>query len=442
MVTREELYRLVWSEPMIKIAERFEVSGSYLARICTLLNVPRPERGYWAKLAVGKAPPQRLLPEPCPGDPLQWSKDGEHFVTPRPKPTAPPRRNPEKKIKIVRSDVHGLIHGARMHFENGRPVDEGAYLKPYKKLLLDVTSSQACLEKALDLANDLYNAFESIGHRVVIAPNDADLGRGSIDEREVPAKPRDRWGYTGIWSPYRPTVVYIGTVAIGLALVEMSENVVLRYVRGKYIRESEYVPPRRPYYDDHSWTTTNDVPSGRMRLVAYSPYGRVSWSKSWQETKAASLRGQIRAIVEELEAFVSELVAKLEEADRQAELRHQEWLREEERRKREEDRRRIFQSIKDSKTDLRAVIERWADVMSIERFLAGVEQRAVDLPDEEKRGVLDRLALARAFLGTQDPLDFFRSWQAPRERYAPRYPENEGISEEPKDEGVSRRLFG
>lgn len=138
MITREELYRLVWSEPMTKLAERFEVSGSYLARICTLLNVPRPERGYWAKLAVGKAPPQRPLPEPCPGDPLQWSKDGERLVTPRPKPTAPPRRNPEKKIKIARSDVHGLIRGARVHFENGRPVDEGAYLKPFKKLLLSV----------------------------------------------------------------------------------------------------------------------------------------------------------------------------------------------------------------------------------------------------------------------------------------------------------------
>ena len=44
MVSREELYRLVWSEPINRIAERFDVSGSYLARICTLLNVPRPER--------------------------------------------------------------------------------------------------------------------------------------------------------------------------------------------------------------------------------------------------------------------------------------------------------------------------------------------------------------------------------------------------------------
>ena len=52
MVLREELYQLVWSKPMIKVAEQLGVSGSYMARVCTVLNVPRPERGYWAKLAV------------------------------------------------------------------------------------------------------------------------------------------------------------------------------------------------------------------------------------------------------------------------------------------------------------------------------------------------------------------------------------------------------
>jgi len=35
VVSREELYELVWSAPMIKVAEKFKVSGSYMARICT-----------------------------------------------------------------------------------------------------------------------------------------------------------------------------------------------------------------------------------------------------------------------------------------------------------------------------------------------------------------------------------------------------------------------
>jgi hypothetical protein len=54
-VSRETLYELVWSQPMLKVATRYGVSSSYMARVCTLLNVPRPERGYWAKLAVSSS---------------------------------------------------------------------------------------------------------------------------------------------------------------------------------------------------------------------------------------------------------------------------------------------------------------------------------------------------------------------------------------------------
>jgi hypothetical protein len=423
MVSRDELYQLVWSEPMTKIAERFNVSGSYLARICNLLNVPRPKRGYWAKFAVGKAPPQTPLSEPRPGDPLHWAKDGEKFEAA--KPQAAPRRKPEKKVRIAREQLHGLIRGAKSHFENSRPVDEGAYLKPFKKLLVDVTASKAGLDKALDLANDFFNAFESVGYRVVLAPADAELRRGQIEEREVAVKPRDYWQYSGLWSPYRPTVVYVGTVAIGLSIVEISENVTLRYLNGKYIRESEYVAPRRRYYADHSWTTTRDLPSGRMRIVAYSPYGRVSWSMQWQDTKSVLLHGQIRKIVEAIEAAAPELVTKLEEADRQAEIRHQQWLAEEERRRRKEDFRCIEQSIADSQVDLQQIIEQWSRIISIERFFAGVEKRAHDLPEIDEDRVLERLSSARTFLGSQDPLDFFRSWKTPEERYVPKYPDGE-----------------
>ena len=76
-LTREALYALVWSEPMLKGSVWYGVSSSYMARVCTLLNVPRPEPGYWAKLAVGKAPPIPPLPDPRPGDELVWSRDGE-----------------------------------------------------------------------------------------------------------------------------------------------------------------------------------------------------------------------------------------------------------------------------------------------------------------------------------------------------------------------------
>jgi hypothetical protein len=301
-------------------------------------------------------------------------------------------------------------------------VDEGAYLKPYKKVLVDVTASQPALDKGLDLANDLFNALESIGYRVVIAPSDENLSRARLDERETPNSIRDPYRHYGLWSPQRPTVVYVGSIAIGLAVLEMSEQVLLRYVGDKYIREVNYIPGRSGRLaHDHTWTTTRELPSGRFRIIAYSPYFRVEWAADWQETRKTSLRSSIRLIARAIEGAATELDAKLEEAERQAEIVRQEWLAAEERRRREEDRRRTELSFQDSKHHLVEVIEQWARVMSVERFLAGVEQEAAELPDNERSHILNRLKLARDFLGSQNPLDFFRSWKTPEERYQPKY---------------------
>lgn len=423
-VSRAQLYELVWSEPMTKVADRFGVSGSYLARICTNLNVPRPERGHWAKLAFGKASPQLPLPDPRPGDQLYWTKDGEE--TPARKPRAP-RHHAEKAVRISRTKVHALIRDAKVHFEKGRPVDEGAYLKPYKKLLVDVTASQAALDKGLDLANDLFNALESIGYRVVIAPPDENLSRARLDERETPNSIRDPYRRYGLWSPERPTVVYVGSIAIGIAVLEMSEQVSLRFVGDKYIREADYIPGRSGRLaHDYTWTTTRELPSGRFRIVAYSPYYRAEWTMEWQETRRSSLRSSMRSIARAVEGAATELEAKIEEAERQAEIARQEWLAAEERRRREDDKRRTEQSVQDSKQHLTDVIQQWAHLMSVEQFLAGVEHRASALPDDDKIVVLDRLRLAREFLGSQDPLDFFRSWRTPEERYQPKY-SNDGM---------------
>jgi hypothetical protein len=53
-VTREELYKMVWQKPMIRLAEEFGISGNGLAKVCDRLNVPYPPRGYWAKKEAGK----------------------------------------------------------------------------------------------------------------------------------------------------------------------------------------------------------------------------------------------------------------------------------------------------------------------------------------------------------------------------------------------------
>src|SRR5262245_60334064 len=73
-ITREQLYKEIWGEPATKLAQRYNVSSSYLARVCEGLTVPPPPRGYWARTPVGETMPVPPLPPAGPGDPLSWEK--------------------------------------------------------------------------------------------------------------------------------------------------------------------------------------------------------------------------------------------------------------------------------------------------------------------------------------------------------------------------------
>ena len=420
MVSREELYQLVWSTPMTKVAERFKVSGSYMARVCSVLRVPRPERGYWAQLAVGKAPEKPLLPEAQPGDQLSWSPDGKLQLPRRRRLLALAPRPQGRKLLRPVTGVHGLIRDAKGHYDAGYKVDEGQHLRPHKRLLVDVIASMAGLDKALAFANDLFNEFESHRHRVLISSPAEHFTRIAIDKHEQSSKARHPYYYDRLWYPQRPTVVYVGSVAFGLAIVEMSENVELRYINGKYIRESDYKASKAsPRYSDHSWTTTKDIPCGRLQLLVYAPYPGVFWSLSFDENKSQTLTMDIPTIVKSVENSTEALLEKVKEEERQADLRREQWEAQQEQWKQEEDRRRVAESIEESHEQLAEVIKDWARVVGLEQFFAGVEIRAQDLPEEERQEVLKRLALARKFVGTQDPLDFFRSWKTPLERYIP-----------------------
>ena len=193
--------------------------------------------------------------------------------------------------------THQRIREAKGHYERGHNIDEGQHLRPYKRLLVDVTASRSCLEKALAFANDLFNALETKGRRVVISPSAERFRRAHIEEHEQ--LPRDQRGehsyvYDRLWSPHRPTVVYVGSVAFGLAVIEMSEQVELRYVNEKYIRESEYIPPKARDAG-RTWTTTKGIPRCRLRLVVYAPSrrlldGDVSGKQDLSRSRRTSLK--------------------------------------------------------------------------------------------------------------------------------------------------------
>lgn len=415
-VTRETLYTEVWAEPMTTVAARYKVSSSFLARVCERLGVPRPPRGYWAQLEVGKAPPQPSLPLLEPGQEIDWSKDGVRRRRTRTLPQPPPTSTKRYRRFGPRPERHPLVAGVKELYEQTWPVGDSGYLRPRKKRLPDIFCSPSTLSRAIDVASELYLTLEDAGHRVNLAPTDQYYRRPDVDHREVVPKRVDYYSLA-TWSPARPTVVLIGTVAIGLTLYELSQRTEVHSIDGKYVAVSAAPVLRgrqKPYWS--TWTTHHDLPTGRLVLRAYSPYGRAEWSQQWCESKVGDLSLRLKRVVMEVEAaapIISDLVA---EGERQAEIDRQRWEVEQRERARQEAERARLQALKDSREQLLAIIDKWALARQIETFLEDASRSAKALPEYEATALLVRLDRARELLGGIDPLRHFDAWQSPEDR--------------------------
>jgi hypothetical protein len=69
--SRQELYDLVWSTPILQLAEQFGISDRGLAKTCERYHIAVPGRGYWAKVEAGL---------PATKTPL-WKTDNPAFQT-------------------------------------------------------------------------------------------------------------------------------------------------------------------------------------------------------------------------------------------------------------------------------------------------------------------------------------------------------------------------
>jgi len=141
-----------------------------LARVCQRLKVPRPPRGYWAQLAVGRAAARPSLPDPQPGDELEWSRDGRARRAAVGLPKAPESvRRRARVTRTASNGRHAALDDALEYFEGVR-LTEGGYLKPRKKLTPDVFVSQATLQRAFEQAQRSFTCASMGGATMLSSP--------------------------------------------------------------------------------------------------------------------------------------------------------------------------------------------------------------------------------------------------------------------------------
>lgn len=86
ILTRQELFDLVWTKPATHIAKDFGVQPAMVLKACSLLNIPRPTTGHWVKLEHGQAVAKPALPPAGPKTPGSTSFGaliGRHKRMPR-----------------------------------------------------------------------------------------------------------------------------------------------------------------------------------------------------------------------------------------------------------------------------------------------------------------------------------------------------------------------
>lgn len=63
ILSREDLYNLVWSKPLTTLAKDYAYSDNGMRKICIKHNIPLPKSGYWSKMKFNKKVRKETLPK-------------------------------------------------------------------------------------------------------------------------------------------------------------------------------------------------------------------------------------------------------------------------------------------------------------------------------------------------------------------------------------------
>lgn len=307
-ITREQLYRLVCEIPQQHLARQLGVSNSYLARVCTALDVPRPPRGWWAKRAVGTAPPLPPLSAPRPGHPTEWSRKG---VGTGPIFQFHRRRRLWASARSI--GMHPLAAYAVEVFGAAEANGGSDVLRTRAKQAIDLTVSKDVVDQAIACANAIFMALEQRGHAVEVAARRGFI-RPAMDGRDGPATHAREFREPD-WTPLWPTVAAIAGTPVGLAILEIQELVDMQYVGdGNFVRVSG--PARQGAHPvvGITWQEKRWTPTGRLKLVAYSPVFSVSWRSEWPLRDLEHDVEELAGIIAELERSAATLSAPYAQA--------------------------------------------------------------------------------------------------------------------------------
>lgn len=349
-LTREELYELVWTTPMQKLALQFGLSDRGLAKACARLGIAVPGRGYWARHAIGTAPAR---------PPLRPTRDGEvrelwlDAHDPDEQAAEAARRDarrepPPVEVRPTLGRAHPAVHALDRALRQSRR-DPGGMLAVPGEHGAVVRVTVVCRDRALRCLDALARALEQRETRVECAP-----GRDGAACRFEASRDGE---------------------SCRISLVEK-----LRRIDHRPTGKHSLFEPKYDY-----------VPSGKFTMSIASRTWSVP-SRKWSDG-ATLLEDRLGEVVVAVEDELQQLRRRrLEEAARRlAEV-------EESRRREEAERRAKYEAL--LVEDLRGMATRWSEARGVRAFLEAYEGAMKDRGAD----VGSWIGWARRWIERHDPL--------------------------------------
>lgn len=176
-ITREELYRMVWAEPMTSVCKKYGLSDNGLRKHCKAMNIPTPPAGYWSRLQNGKNP--EIIPLPKQSlEGKQTTELNEQEVELNP----PPDRTKLRELEIRNNDISVFVVPEVLYakdpliidtIEKFRRESENTYLRknPYKVKsgpTLNVFVSEKSLHRTLSIFETIIRGLRFRGGDIII----------------------------------------------------------------------------------------------------------------------------------------------------------------------------------------------------------------------------------------------------------------------------------
>jgi len=164
VLTKAELYEMVWKSPATHLSKKLGISDVAIAKICKKNNIPKPWAGYWQQLSAGYKPKKTSLPESVQNESkeitiqLQRKRSYDGIKS----QLKNHQQNTGNKILVKENlyNAHPLVREARTVLNNVR-VDEYGRLSLYRdQKCLDIRVSKASVHRALRIIDALIKEFE------------------------------------------------------------------------------------------------------------------------------------------------------------------------------------------------------------------------------------------------------------------------------------------